>query len=60
MNPHTPKGVQLWEFESRWTPEILEGNFKGQNSMDGGVFYTIGKILERRCLKWAHIAHLDI
>jgi len=24
------------------------------------VFYIIGKLLERRCLKWAHIAHLDI
>jgi hypothetical protein len=28
--------------------------------MDGRVIYTIGKLLERRCLKWAHIAHLDI
>jgi hypothetical protein len=27
--------------------------------MAGGVFYTIGKLLERRCLKWAHIAHLE-
>jgi hypothetical protein len=25
-----------------------------------GVFYIIGKLLERRCLKWARIAHLDI
>jgi len=25
-----------------------------------GVFYIIGKLLERRCLKWDHIAHLDI
>jgi len=25
-----------------------------------GVLYIIGKILERRCLKWACIAHLDI
>jgi len=24
------------------------------------VFYIMGKILERRCLKWARIAHLDI
>jgi hypothetical protein len=28
--------------------------------MAGGFFYTIGKFLERRCLKWALIAHLDI
>jgi hypothetical protein len=25
-----------------------------------GVIYIIGKLLERRCLKWARIAHLDI
>jgi hypothetical protein len=24
------------------------------------VFYIIGKLLERQCLKWARIAHLDI
>jgi hypothetical protein len=24
------------------------------------VFYIIGKLLERRCLKWAFIVHLDI
>jgi hypothetical protein len=46
--------------ESRWTPEMSENNFKGQNSMACGVFYIIGKLLKRRCLKWARIAHLDI
>jgi len=25
--------------------------------MSYDVFYIIGKLLERRCLKWAHIAH---
>jgi hypothetical protein len=25
-----------------------------------GVPYIIEKLLELRCLKWAHIAHLDI
>jgi len=28
--------------------------------MDCNVLYIIGKLLERRCLKWALIAHLDI
>jgi hypothetical protein len=60
VNSHTPKGVQLWELESQWTPKFSKDNFKGQNSMDGRVIYTIGKLLERKCLKWAHIAHLDI
>jgi len=27
--------------------------------MSYGVPYIIGKLLERRCLKWAHIAHLE-
>jgi hypothetical protein len=28
--------------------------------MDWGIPYTIGKIFELRCLKWAHMTHLDI
>jgi len=28
--------------------------------MDWEVFYIIGKLLKRRCLKWAWITHLDI
>jgi hypothetical protein len=60
VNPLTPKGVQPWELESRWTPESSEGDYKGQNSIFGRVIYTIGNLLERRCLKWAHIAHLNI
>ncbi len=46
--------------ESRWTPETSESDFKGQNSMACDILYIIGKLLERRCLKWARIAHLDI
>ncbi len=34
MNPHTPKELPLWELESRWTPESLEGNCRGENPMD--------------------------
>jgi len=45
--------------ESRWTPKILESNFRGQNSMTCGIFYIIKKLLERRCLKWARTAHLE-
>jgi hypothetical protein len=58
--PSQPKGVPLWELESRWTLTFLEGNCKGQNSMAWGVHYIIGKLLERKYLKWARIAHLDI
>jgi hypothetical protein len=58
--PSHPKGVSLWELESRWTPEFLEDDCRGQNSMVCNIFYVIGKLLEHKCLKWAHIAHLDI
>jgi len=46
--------------EFRWTPKILENNFRGQNSMACDVLYIIGKLLECRCLKHARIFHLDI
>jgi hypothetical protein len=60
VNLHTPKTTPTWEMESRWTPKFLEGDLRGQNSMACDVPYIIGKILERRCLKWARIAHFDI
>jgi hypothetical protein len=44
----------------RWTPKFLEGNFRGQNSMDWEFLCIIGKILKRRCLKWVRMTHLDI
>jgi hypothetical protein len=46
--------------ESQWTPETSESDCRGQTSMSCGVLYIIGKLLKRRCLKWARIAHLDI
>jgi len=55
-----PRQLPLWEMESQWTPETLESNLRGQNSISCRVIYIIGKILEVRCLKWARIAHLDI
>ncbi len=55
-----PSELPCWELESRWTPECLESNCKGQNPMVRGVLYTIRKILKRRCLKWFRITHLDI
>jgi hypothetical protein len=62
MNPHTPKwaptlGVGL-PMDFQWTLEFLEGNFKGQNSLDYKVLYIIGKLLELKCLKWAFMTHL--
>jgi hypothetical protein len=59
MNPHIPSELPLWDLEFRWTSKCLEGNFKGQNSLDLKVFYIIGKLLRFRCLKWAHMMPLD-
>jgi hypothetical protein len=46
--------------ESWWTPKSSKGNCRGQNSMDWRVPYIIKKFLERVCLKWVHMTHLDI
>jgi len=55
-----PRELSLWELESQWTFEFWEGDYRGQNSMDWGIPYIIGNPLERRCLKWARMTHLDI
>jgi hypothetical protein len=46
--------------ESQWIPETLKNNFRGQNSMACGALYIVRNLLECKCLKWVHIAHLDI
>ncbi len=57
---HTlPSELPFWELESRWTPECSESNCRGQNILDWQGSYIIGKLLELRCLKWAHMTHLD-
>ncbi len=60
MNPHTLKWTPRWELESQWTPKSSERNCRGQNPLAWKFIYIIGKPLKPRCLKWAHIAHLDI
>jgi hypothetical protein len=55
-----PRQLSLWEMESQWTPETSKNDYKGQNSMAHGVLYIIEKLLERKCLKWARLAHLNI
>jgi len=54
-----PKELPPWELGFRWTPEFSKIYCKGQNLMDWGNLHAIGKILERRCLKWACMTHLD-
>jgi hypothetical protein len=54
---HTPKSGNL---ESFGTPEHLELELKGQNTLHWGVLSVIGKVLTCRCLNWPCIGHLDI
>jgi hypothetical protein len=44
----------LWELESQWTPKSLEGNCKGQNSLNWGVPCIIEKLLERMSKMGSH------
>jgi hypothetical protein len=46
--------------ESRWTPKTSETKLRGQISMACGALYINGKLLKRRCLKWARIAHFNV
>jgi hypothetical protein len=53
----TPE-MGIWE--SFGTPENLELNCKGQNTSPWCVFYTVGKVLKRRCQKCPCMSHLNI
>jgi hypothetical protein len=46
-----PSELPLWKLKSRWTLEFLESDYRGQNPLNWGVPYIIGKLLEHRCLK---------
>jgi hypothetical protein len=54
-----PSELLFWEFESRWTLESSENNFRGQKPLACEFPYNFGKILELRCLKWARMTHLS-
>jgi hypothetical protein len=47
-------------WKSSETPENSELDYRGQNTSPWGVFYTVGKVLNRKCRKWPRISHLDI
>jgi len=60
VNTHTPKATPTSGDGVPVDSRNFKSDLKGQNSMSCCVLYIIGKILERRCLKWAHVVHLDI
>jgi len=57
VKPNTPK---VGDLESSGTPECLEFDNRGQNTLNWGVLGVIGKVLKRRYRKWTRIGHLDI
>jgi hypothetical protein len=52
---HSQVELPRWELESLWTPKSSESNWKEQNPSSWGVIYIIGKLLKRRCPKWARM-----
>jgi hypothetical protein len=54
---HTP---EMGTWESSGTPENSELDCRGQNTFSWGVFYTVRKVLKRRCRKWPRMGHSDI
>jgi hypothetical protein len=51
---------KVGDLESPGTPESLEFNRKGKNTLPWGVLGVIGKVLKFRCPKWPRIGHLYI
>jgi hypothetical protein len=50
-------GFPFWELEFWCILESLEGDCRGQNSLDWKVHYTIKNLLKHRCLKCAYMTH---
>jgi hypothetical protein len=57
---HSQVNSHVGSWSPEKTPKSLERDCRSQNSWPWSVLYIFGKLLERRCLKWARIAHLDI
>jgi hypothetical protein len=55
-----PRQLPLGELESQRTPKSSRNNCRNQTPSVRRVVYIIRKLWKRRCLKWAHITHLDI
>jgi hypothetical protein len=51
---------KVGDLESSGTPECLEFESRGQNTLDWGVLSVIEKVSKCRCPKWPRIGHLDI
>jgi len=58
MSLTLPSELPLWELESWWIPKFSDNDCRYQNPFDWKLLYIIGKLLERRCLKWVFMTHL--
>jgi hypothetical protein len=57
---HSQMNSHYRSWNPKWTLESSKHDCRGQNPLAWRVPYIIEKLLKRKCLKWAHIAHLDI
>jgi hypothetical protein len=57
---HSKMNSHCGNWSLKWTLESSERNCKGQNPSFRKIIYIIGFFLKIRCLKWAHMSHLDI
>jgi hypothetical protein len=55
-----PNTWKSWDWESSETPECLELDSKGKNTLHWGVLGVIGKVLKRRYRKCPRIGNSDI
>jgi len=59
MNSHTPKWIPTLRIEVPMDSWIFIGQLQGLKFIGLKIFYIIGNILERKCLKWVRMIHLD-
>jgi hypothetical protein len=57
---HSQMNSHCGSWSPKWTLKSSECDCRGQNPSVQRVFYIIRKLLKLRCLKWAHLTHLDI
>jgi hypothetical protein len=61
MSPHTPKWAPILGVRVQMDSQIFKERLQGSKIIKlKSFFYINGKLLERRCLKWACMTHLDI
>jgi hypothetical protein len=59
VNPHIPKWTPILGVKVSMDSRIFKGRLQGSNSLDWKVLYIIENLLERRCIKWVRMIHLD-